>query len=216
VLPRVAATAVCALALAFVCLIVAAMALYPGGTWEEPHTHGVSVIGNYFCDLMRPSALNGEPNPGAPLASLALLALAGALIPFFMIAPRTFSQRPRLGPFVRGSGLIAGIAGVGVVIAPSYRLGSLVHGLVILAAAGPGLAAVVGATVGQLRGDDAARRAGFVAVGVLLFTALATAVFARQLSIGTESTPGLAALQKLAALAAVSWLAATSVLVWRR
>ncbi len=196
---------------AFALLMGAAMAVYPGGTWEDPKTAGHSLLANYFCDLLRPVALNGQPNAaGAQAAWLGLLSLAAALGPFFWIAPWCFSERLRLRRFVRIAGVVTGIAGVAVVAMPSYRVGALVHGLVVLSAAGPGLAATIGTAVGLLTSCGPSRRIAAFAVATLAFTAAAVAIFVRQLSLGVVTTPGLAALQKLAAASAMLWMAATA------
>ena len=77
--------------------MASAMALYPGGTWEDPGARGHSFWSNYFCDLMRPQALNGAPNPiAARLSEWGLLALVASLLPFFLAVPALFERRPRL------------------------------------------------------------------------------------------------------------------------
>src|SRR5262245_61394697 len=58
---KAAAFAVPVLLTAFVGLYLAAAWQYPGGTWEEPTRVGHSFLFNYYCDLMRPVALNGQP-----------------------------------------------------------------------------------------------------------------------------------------------------------
>ena len=86
---------------AFVALIVPAMALYPGGTWWEPHAAGHRFWTNFLCDLEWRTALNGTPNPvGARLAEGAMLSLVLAFVPFWPVAARLFAARARLAAAV--------------------------------------------------------------------------------------------------------------------
>jgi hypothetical protein len=64
-------------AAAFVALMAAAMPRYPGGTWWDGARVGHSFWTNFFCDLTQPTRLDGRgPNPAAPLARAAMLALS--------------------------------------------------------------------------------------------------------------------------------------------
>src|SRR5512145_2610706 len=192
---------------AFVALMSAAAALYPGGTWEDPQEVGYSWLRSYFCDLLRPVALNGAPNAtGAALAEWSLLAFAVALGPFFLVAPRTFPERPRLGKVVRWAGVMTSIGAVGIVFTPSYRVGSLVHGVVILATAGPGLTAAICAAAGARAARARAPLISWLATATLALTALIVVVFVRQLALRVETTLGLAVLQKITIALAAVWM----------
>lgn len=82
---RLLALAVVPPLLVFVALMAAAMASYPGGTWEERSAQGHSQLRNFLCDLTRPVALNGQPNAlGARCADFGLMAYVVALAPFFL------------------------------------------------------------------------------------------------------------------------------------
>jgi hypothetical protein len=204
---RAAAFAVPLLLLIFVGFYAAAAVAYPGGTWEEPSRLGHSFLYNYYCDLMRPVALNGQPNPtGAMLAELGQLVLALALGPFFWVAPRVFPERPRLGRLVRVLGVIASAAGVGVVLMPSWRFGQTVHGIMLLVCAVPAVTGLVCVMVGTwtvplLRGLGAA----------LVVTMLMTiGIFVRQMMLGTETTFGLAPLQRIDFALALTWMTLTA------
>jgi hypothetical protein len=204
---RVLAWSLGPLVVLFLLLIGGAMAAYPGGTWEEPHGVGHRLWSNYFCDLLRPVAINGMPNPnGAQLAHVGLLVLCLALAPFFLIAPLAFAERRVLGRSVRVSGVLAAIGGVGIVTVPTYRFGSAAHGAMVLLAAVPGLTAAVTATIGAWSARPALRALRLCATGTLVCTAGAVGLFAVQLAEGRASTPGLAALQKLAVLLVLGWM----------
>ncbi len=189
-------------------MMALAMARYPGGTWDQPRARGHSLSENFLCDLMRPIALNGEPNvDGAAFAELGLLAFCVALAPFFLVLPALFAERRRLGMAVAICGLLSSVGGVGIVLAPSHRVGSLFHGLVVLLAAVPGLTAAITGTVGAWSAGARAIRAA--AASTLSVTALSVAVFAVQLLRGTETTPGLPLLEKAAIASAMAWMLLT-------
>lgn len=201
----------------FSVLIAFAMASYPGGTWEERQEPGHSQVRNFLCDLVRPVALNGTPNEeGARYAELALLSFAVALTPFFLITPALFEERRRLARLVAVSGALASLGGVGILLVPSYRFGALPHGLMVLLAAVPGLAAALGATFGVWKAERPVPSVRLAALSTLLVFAFAVGVFAVQLSRGTETTPGLPVLEKLGFLLTMSWMVLTVNVVLRR
>ena len=204
---RVAAVAVPVLLLVFVALYVAAALLYPGGTWEEPGRVGHSLFYNYYCDLMRPVAINGTANPlGSQLAEVGQLVFALSLGPFFLVAPLVFEERKRLGLTVRVLGVLASLAGVGVVLFPSWKFGQLVHGIMLLTCAVPAITALVCVMIGTWKVP--LLRA--LAMG-LVFTMLATiGIFVRQLQLGTETSPGLAPLQRIDFMLALMWMTLTA------
>ncbi len=204
---RTAAFAVPVLLALFVCLYAAAAVAYPGGTWEDPSTVGHSFLFNYYCDLMRPTALNGQPNPlGSQLAELGQLVFALSLGPFFFVAPGVFDVRPRLTRGVRALGLVACVAGIGVVLMPSWRFGQTVHGVMLLLCGIPAVAALVCVMIGTWR-VPALR----VLSAALVVTMLATiGIFVRQMALGVESSPGLAPLQRIDFALALTWMTLTS------
>ncbi len=197
-------------------LISLAMASYPGGTWEERHEVGHSQVRNFLCDLVRPVALNGAPNEtGAQYAEFALLAFAVSLTPFFLITPVLFEERRRLARLVAVSGALSSLGGVGILAVPSYRFGALLHGLMVLLAALPGLAAALGATFGVWTAQTPVRAVRVAALSTLLVFAGAVVVFAVQLSRGTETTPGLPVLEKLGFALTMLWMLLTVNVVLR-
>lgn len=204
---RVAAFSVPALLVVFAGLYAAAAFSYPGGTWEEPTRVGHSWLFNYYCDLMRPIALNGQPNPvGSRLAELGQLVFALTLGPFFWVAPRVFPERATLGRAVRVLGVVACVAGVGVVALPSWKVGQTVHGIMLLSCALPAISALVCVMVGTwpvplLRG----------LAGALVLTMVATiGIFIPQMISGAETSPGLAPLQRIDFALAIAWMTLTA------
>lgn len=150
--------AVVATAAAFVVFIVLAMQAYPGGTSWDRSSRGHDFWLNYLCDLARPTALNGVPNPiGSTLAQTAMVVLALGLVPWWWLLARLAPSQRRSGIVVRALGVIAALGIFAVVLLPGDRFGAL-HGFACVAAGVPGLAAALVAVVALLR-DEAAPRA---------------------------------------------------------
>src|SRR5579864_57039 len=122
----------------FLPLLGGAMHLYPGGTSWDPSVVGHDFWHNYLCDLLRPTALDGVPNPvGSALAQTATLLLAAGLLPFFWLVGRQFPRLPRLGRAVAVLGTASVAAVPGVVFVSGDRFGVL-HGVAVIVAATPG------------------------------------------------------------------------------
>lgn len=208
---KVVAFAMFPLLVAFLVLISLSMSAYPGGTWEEPSCTGHSQVRNFLCDLTRPTALNGTPNAdGSRYAELGLLAYTLALIPFFLLMPAVFPDRPRLGRLALVAGVLTGLGGVGIVLVPSYKYGPNPHGLAVLLTAVPGLTAAIAATVGVFTTKASIRPIRLAALATLAVTVLAVLMFAQQLARGLETTPGLPVLEKLALACSMAWMAMTA------
>jgi hypothetical protein len=107
----------------FVLLTAVAMLFYPGGTASDPTTRGYSFFMNFFSDLGRTQARNGQPNPvAAPLFFSALTLAGAALIAFFIAFPWWFTRTPLDRVMVwLGSlaGIVAGGCFVGVAFTPA-------------------------------------------------------------------------------------------------
>lgn len=214
---RIAAFAVVPPLLAFGTLMGLAMASYPGGTWEDPHAVGHSQLRNFLCDLTRPVAINGAPNPsGAKYAELGLYAYVFALGPFFFVTPTLFSDRRRLGRLVWISGVLCSLGGLAIVALPSWMVGPQLHGVLVLGTAVPGLLAALGATLGAWTTATPSRAIRFAAAATLVLTAITVAVFAAQIARGAETTTGLPVLEKLAMLLSIAWMGLTVAWVLRR
>jgi hypothetical protein len=84
--------------------LLVAIARYPGGSYADPHAHGFDFVHNFVCDLLASTAQDGAANPGAPCALAGMLAAFAALPPFWLLQPRLFAERRRLGGAVRALG----------------------------------------------------------------------------------------------------------------
>lgn len=114
----------------FVALTALAMLFYPGGTASDPTTRGYSFFTNFFSDLGRTQARNGQPNPiAAPLFFIALTGAGAALIAFFGAFARFFT-RTRLDRALAllgtSVGILAGLCFIGIAFVPA-NLNSALH-----------------------------------------------------------------------------------------
>lgn len=110
-------------AVGFVVLTLVAMLLYPGGTVADPAAERYLFFHNFFSDLGRTAAADGEAN--ALSAILFVIALTGAglsLAWFFLAAPPLFrrSRAARLVSLLGSlSGIVSGLSFVGVAWTPA-------------------------------------------------------------------------------------------------
>lgn len=205
-----AAVAVLAGASTFVVLMSFAMALYPGGTWMNRQARGYDVVRNFFCDLSAAVALNGAPNPGATYAAVAMVALALALVPFWLLVAFRLRETPRRSAAVRALGLASAVMLPLVPLLPSARYG-LLHAAAVLVTSLLGLAAGLAAARGLLASKEARRPHGYLA-GATLFAAAVTAVLYVRLVASHALVPhwSLPAMQKIAAMLLLAWLVVTA------
>jgi hypothetical protein len=182
-----------------------AAARYPGGTWMDRTTVGHSFWGNFLCDISRDPALDGRSHPGAPWGRAAEWMLVLALGLFFWIVPALVAPRRR-GWTIRILGLVAtlGLLLVPVTYGPA-------HALALIAGAGPGFAAAVLLLRG-LRQRPALMGLGALSLGL---SGLELGLFLRFSERFGAMTlpPAVPAVQRVALLASVAWMAACAVAV---
>jgi hypothetical protein len=189
---------------AFVALIVPAMALYPGGTWWDPHAVGHRFWTNFLCDLEWRTALNGTPNlVGARLAAGAMLSLVLAFVPFWPLAARFFATYARLAAAVRVLGRTSVLGMIAVALMPSERFGAL-HGVAVVVAGLPGLSAAVLAATGQLLARR--RLPGTLGVAMVLFAILDFVLYVHTMLHGGTGPLVLPVAQKLALVLLLAWM----------
>ena len=194
--------------LAFVAIFSLAAAAYPGGTHFDHASVGHDFWLNTMCDVTRSFALDGRPNSlGSTLASLAMIVLAAGLGVTFALLPRLFGARRRTARAVRALGTVSALGAVAVVLLPSDRFGSL-HGLAIVCAGIPGLAASLLALVAVLRERRSARAVtvlGGLALGV---AAVDFALYVSELASGGASQMAVSVLERLATALLLAWMLA--------
>jgi hypothetical protein len=182
-----------------------AAARYPGGTWMDRTTVGHSFWGNFLCDISRNPALDGRPHPGAPWGRAAEWMLVLALGLFFWIVPALVSSRRR-GWTIR---LLGVVATVGLLVVPVTS--GPAHALALIAGAGPGFAATVLLLRG-LRHRPALMLLGALSLGLSGLELGLFLGFSERFGALTLP-PAVPAVQRLALLASVAWMAACAVAV---
>jgi hypothetical protein len=191
-------------------LLGIAMALYPGGTALDVHAHGHSFWLNFLCDLTAPVARNGAPNPGAPAARGAMLALSLALGATWLVVP-VFAPRSRAaGLAIRVAGTVCTIA---LIVVPLS--GGFVHPAAIFTSAAAGLTAGILTIVTLARSHGPARR-WIPLVAVLVATAADSIFYAQAVAARPRAVrPELPAVQRVGLLLAVGWIVATALEIVR-
>lgn len=106
----------------FVLLTVIAMLTYPGGTYTDRTTIGYNFFRNFFSDLGRVTAPNGQANTVSMILFFAALSTTGVGLIFFFLAFCNFFKTDRIAKAVSFIGTISGIASglffVGIASAP--------------------------------------------------------------------------------------------------
>jgi hypothetical protein len=182
------------------------IAMYPGGTWFDPHTRGFALWDNFMCDMLPAIAVNGEPNPAHTLAALSMATLGLSLGPFF-IQLSAFAASKVLRRTVTIAGCIGAVGCALVALAPGDAYPGL-HAALIFAAGPPCFVAlVVGAS--QLRFSKGSMRERFAVglAGALAVVSFADfAVYAHHMASHTPPFHLLPALQKIASAILLVWM----------
>ncbi len=107
----------------FLVLSTVAMFLYPGGTYSDEDTAGYAFHQNFFSDLGRTAAHNGDSNTVSMVLFIIALSLAGlSLIVFFLAVPPHFAENRtarRLSLIGSTVGVISGIGFIGIAAVPA-------------------------------------------------------------------------------------------------
>lgn len=186
---------------------------YPGGTQSDRASEGYSFFGNYWCDLYRSRALNGQDHAlGAQLAQLGALSVVLSIFAGLWCASAWFDGL-RAQRVTRALSGIACLGMLAIPLMPADRFGRL-HFLVIGVAAVPALLALGLASVAVLRG--AARvtpplrglRALTWVTGVAAL--LHFAHYVAELIGGPAYGVGVPAVQKVVTLLILVWLVAVA------
>ena len=107
----------------FLLLSTVAMFFYPGGTYSDEDTAGYAFTQNFFSDLGRTAAHNGDSNTVSMVLFIIALSVAGmSLILFFLTVPPHFAEnRTARRLSIAGStvGVISGIGFIGIAAVPA-------------------------------------------------------------------------------------------------
>jgi hypothetical protein len=149
----------------FVALTFIAMLTYPGGTITDATTVGYSFSRNFFSDLGRVTAANGQSNWVSMILFFTAEMVVGIGMVFFFIAFGEFFKTDRTGTWVSLLGTVVGIASglcfAGVAFAPAdLHLG--VHVQLVLWAYRTFLVAVATYAYVIFRQNDYPRRYGWI------------------------------------------------------
>lgn len=201
---------------AFVVLMALAMAHYPGGNIWARGEPGYDFWHNFWCDLLRERAYNGQPNLLAPsLAQAAMLTLAVAIAALFLVAPGLFPTRRRLGVLVSSLG-VASALGLAFVSVVSNGLFPRLHGTTVLVAGPAGLLAVIGTLIGVLREQVRSQRSLALGIALLVAALISLIQYAREYVWSAPSSEWLPRSQKVATLLALVWMCVVSFEAARR
>lgn len=190
----------------FTALVFFAMRAYPGGTSWNASAPGHDFWLNYLCDLARPTALNGVPNPtGSALAQAAMIALAIGLLPWWSILARLTPAHPRAGRAMRVLGAVAALGIAFVASLPGDRFGR-VHGIACVAAGVPGVAAGAVAVITLFRDARAPRAVRWFGAATLLASATCFALYLPDvLSLGSAIMT-VAVLERVSVVLLLLWM----------
>jgi hypothetical protein len=230
---RALAAAVVTSVVGFVGLEASAMWLYPGGTWWDPTTVGYRFWQNYLCDLEWHVGLNGQDNTaGSRLAKAAMLLLLAGLAAFWLIVPSLFGEGEppgrqgarrifswRLGglaallsvPFL---GLASVAGAVAVALMPSDRF-PVLHGLMVIVAGVPGLAAAALSTRRLLARGGLWPAGGWLGAALFAVALADLALYTAHWAAGDNAAPVLPAIQKVGLFLLLGWMNGVALRVMR-
>ncbi|MGH2535813.1 MAG: hypothetical protein ACRDHL_00280 [Candidatus Promineifilaceae bacterium] len=103
-----------------------AMLLYPGGTYLDRSAQGYRFFANFFSDLGRTLAHNGQPNTLSMLLFGVALTIAGLALMLFFAALAGMFRRPASRALATAGtlmGVASGIGYVGVALTPADLFG---------------------------------------------------------------------------------------------
>lgn len=169
----------------FVLLTVIAMFTYPGGTYTDGTTVGYNFFHNFFSDLGRVNAPNGQPNTVSMILFFTALTITGVGLVFFFIAFRQFFKTSQTWGSLLGTiiGVASGLCFVGIACVP-YDLNLDVHYQLVFWAFRTFLFAVGIYAYVIFRQDVYPRRYGWIFVAF----AVCLAAYIGLLEFGPEAT----------------------------
>jgi hypothetical protein len=196
---------------AFVALTALAAESYPGGTFCDPNARSYEFWGNFFCDLTQPVTQRGVDNRSSRLSALVSFACFSlALIPFWWKLGALLAGR--LGRATLAFGLLSA-DGTNLIAWLPSRASPLAHQIAVFLATIPGLGAALLGVLGLFaRGRlPETPKSAYFAAGVfgafaLAFGAADAAYYAYAIAF-PGCHPLLPALQKIAALCVIAWMA---------
>jgi hypothetical protein len=188
-----------------------AMTQYPGGHEWDKQAPGYSFWFNTLSDLGKTVAYNSRPNPVSRLSRTSATALLLSIGLLWLVLPRLFPRRKRLGLLVRVFGMLSlgGMIGLGFTPTDKYHVG---HAVANGFAAVPGLTAYLLGWWGTAfpKSETPSRRCPrFLPVAGVVFMIVALVHFGQYVAhfwLGFAWTPACPVVQRLAFLVGLVWL----------
>ena len=193
--------------LALFCIaMVAATWSYGGGSWLHPGAPSHLFWENFWCDLLREPAHNGNPNSWSVLlATLGFGGLAGAL--GFHWIQVSHLLPPRRARFVRKAGVVSAIAIALIPFVPSDRFPQL-HPPAVLTAGGLSFACGCVCWAFALRHFRRAPVYGVTSLALMCGAMVNLLLYVQVVYFQGRITILLPAAQKVATLLLVAWMLA--------
>jgi len=196
-------------------LFVLAARAYPGGTHFDRLRAGHDFWRNTLCDVARSTALGGARNEvGAAFARTAMTIMALGIGGLFWLLPERFPSSARLGVAVRALGCLSVPGALAVVFLPTDRFSAL-HGIAIVIAGLPALAAALIAAIGLLRERVRARFVTMVGILALGVAAADFGLYVHELVFGGPPRVAVSVLERIATLLVVLWMIVVARVSWR-
>ncbi len=185
-----------------------AVLAYPGGSWADRDARGFRPLVNYWCDLMRNAAVNGEANvTSAILARGAFTFLAASLSAFWWVAAaRIHSARLARWAIVSGSLASASLAFTALL---AYDAHPWAHTVATLSAGCTGLLATSLLLAGHVQSGVRSPWCRVFAAGLVASAAANIAVYVEVVAGGDRDSAVLPVVQTVATLFLVLWMAAS-------
>lgn len=193
-----------------VVLLIASVALYPGGTWWNKAEHGFHPAQNFWCDLLRPVSHSGVDNlVGSMVGRLSLLALALTGCAFWGAVARSYEVSRLSGRLLVVAGWLGCVA-LAVVALGTGTFAPWVHHDAILFLGPFGLVALLwSVALSVARGRPVTRVLG---LGTVVFSLWNMVQYVRQTELGAADWTGLPLVQRIATLFLLAWMVTV---VWR-
>jgi len=180
----------------FFAFYAASALLYPGGSKYDHAQPGFSFVHNYFCDLLSPVAVNGEPNRGRAFGLVAMALVVPTLALFWHSVVALFPMQRAHVVTTRVAGSVSAL-GTLLLLTPFHDWAVQIGGGFGLVAFGAVLSALPRARHGALFSGGI----GAAAVSSACFFIWRTGI----------ALPALAPLQKLAFALFLAWVLVASV-----
>jgi hypothetical membrane protein len=195
-----------------------AMTRYPGGHEWNHQAPGYDFWRNTLSDLGKTKAYNDQPNPVSRLSRVSATVFLLSIGLIWLVLPRLFPRRKRLGLLVRVLGLLSlgGMIGLGFTPADKFHVA---HAVANGFAAIPGLAAYLLSWWGMTFSNNSKTCPKFLPFAGVVLMILALIHFGQYVAhfwLGFAWTRACPLMQRLAFLAGLVWITLTAGIVFRR